>query len=102
MIIHTHEGSLVNPVEYFEELPLFPEWVKQIKLIFTWTVKDILMEENKSTQESLIPEKFIQSKRYPSYRMKLLTSEICDCDRMGEANQANLYLDCEGYPNGRK
>ena len=80
MIIHTHEGSLENPVEYFEELPLFPEWVKQIKLLFTWTVKDIIMEENRSIQESLITGKFIQSKRYPSYLMKLLTSEICDCD----------------------
>jgi hypothetical protein len=86
MIIHTHEGSLENPVEYFEELPLFPEWVKQIKLIFTWTVKDILMEENKSTQESLITGKFIQSKRYPNYRMKLLTSEICDCDSGSHLN----------------
>ena len=80
MIIHTHEGLLENPVEYFEDLPLFPEWVKEIKLLFTWNVKEIIMEENRSMQESLIKGKFIHSKRYPSYLMKLINSEICDCD----------------------
>ena len=80
MIIHTHEGLLENPVDYFEDLPLFPEWVKKIKLLFTWNVKEIIMEENRLMQESLITGKFIQSKRYPSYHMKLLDSEMCDCD----------------------
>ena len=36
MIIQIYEGSLDNPVEYFEKLPLYPEWIKQSKLLFTW------------------------------------------------------------------
>ena len=80
MIILTHEGSLENPVEYFEELPLYPDWVKQTKLLFTWTVKGIMMEENELTQKSLIRAQFIQSKRYPGYIMNLAYSAICSCD----------------------
>ena len=80
MIIQIYEGSLDNPVEYFEKLPLYPEWIKQSKLLFTWTVKDILMEENKLIQKSLIRAEFIQSKRYPSYLMNLANAPICSCD----------------------
>ena len=80
MIVHTHEGSLDEPVEYFEESPLYPAWVLKSKLLFTWTVKNILMEENKSIQKSLIRGEFIQSKRYPSYLMNLSNYWICDCD----------------------
>ena len=80
MVILTREGSLANPVEYFEELPLYPEWVKKSKLLFTWSVKSILMEEDRSINKSLIRAEFVQSKRYPSYLMNLVNSEICDCD----------------------
>ena len=29
MIIITYEKMLVNPVEYFEELSLYPEWIEK-------------------------------------------------------------------------
>ena len=45
MVIHTKDGLLENPVEYFEELPLYPGWVTKGKLLFTFSVKDILNEE---------------------------------------------------------
>lgn len=80
MIILTHEGSLVNPVEYFEELPLYPEWVRKSKLLFTWNARSILKEENRSIQEALIRSNFIPSNRYPNYLMNLANSEICSCD----------------------
>ena len=44
------------------------------------TVKNILLEEDGSRQKSLIKGEFIQSKKYPSYLMNLVHSEICDCD----------------------
>ena len=39
IIIITYENMLENPVEYFEELPLYPEWVENSKLLFTWSAK---------------------------------------------------------------
>ena len=45
---------LVNPVEYFEELPLYPEWIENSKLLFTWSAKKILEEDDKELQKSLI------------------------------------------------
>ena len=38
------------------------------------------MEEDRSINKSLIRAEFVQSKRYPSYLMNLVNSEICDCD----------------------
>jgi hypothetical protein len=32
MIIHTNEGAKENPMEFFEEIPIFPEWVQEVKL----------------------------------------------------------------------
>ena len=80
MIINTHEGSLENPAEYLEDLTLYPEWVKECKLLFTWSIKKILEEEDKSLQNAMIKAEFIQSKRYPGYLINLVHSEICDCD----------------------
>ena len=71
---------LENPVEYFEELPLYPEWVENSKLLFTWSAKKILEEDDKEVQESLIRAQFIQSERFPGYYMNLAESSICDCD----------------------
>ena len=47
MIIITYEKMLVNPVEYFEELALYPEWIEKSKLLFTWSAKKILEEDDK-------------------------------------------------------
>ena len=47
IIIITYENMLENPVEYFEELPLYPEWVENSKLLFTWSAKKILEEDDK-------------------------------------------------------
>lgn len=80
MVIHTHEGLLENPVEYFEELPLYPKWITKSKLLFTLTVKDILMEESKLVQKSLISAEFMYSKNHPNYFMNLANSNICSCD----------------------
>ena len=80
MIIHTNEGAIENPMEFFEEIPIFPEWVQEVKLLFTWSVKSILEEERKSIQKSLIQADYIQSKKYPSYIMNLPQSNICNCD----------------------
>ena len=85
MVIHTYEGTIENPVEYFEELPLFPEWVNETKLLFSWSVKSIMEEEDKEIQEALLQEHFVQSKRYPGYFFNLENSRICDCENFLDA-----------------
>ena len=79
MIIHTHEGVIANPIQYFEESAIYPSWVEEVKLLFTWSVKSVLEETNKSRQKSLIQADFIQSQLYPSYIMSLPISSICNC-----------------------
>ena len=85
MVIHTYEGTIENPVEYFEELPLFPEWVNESKLLFSWSVKSIMEEEDKEIQEALLQAHFVQSKRYPGYFFNLENSRICDCENCLDA-----------------
>ena len=80
LVVYTYENSIKNPDEYFEELPLFPEWVEKVKLLFTWSVKNIMEEEDKVVQEAIIRGHFVRSKRYPDYLMNFATSQICDCD----------------------
>ena len=100
MVIHTHEGLVENPVDYFEKLPLYPVWVKESKLLFTWSLKDILMEENKLVQKSLIQAEFIQSKIHPSYFMNLSNSKICGCDCCFPSNPCAINEDHTKPVNG--
>ena len=83
MIIYTHEGSVQNHEEFFENLSMHAACIKDSKLLFTWTIQDILMEEGKKVQKSLIEGDFIQSKIHPNYVMNLTYSELCDCDCCG-------------------
>ena len=76
MIIQTHEGALDSSVEFFEQIPIFPDWIKEIKLLFTWSMKSILKEKNQYLQKSLIRGDYIQSQKYPSYIMNLEQSHI--------------------------
>ena len=79
MIIYTHEGSVPNNVDFFESLSMHAPCIKESKLLFTWTIQDILMEEDKQLQKSLVEGDFIQSKIHPNYVMNLTYSELCDC-----------------------
>ena len=93
VVIHTHEGVLEEPTEFFEDLSIFPEWVTESKLLFTWSVKSILEEKHKPVQKSLIEGDFIQSKKYPSYLMCPILSNLCDCDccPRGDIGAINEY-----------
>ena len=101
MVIHTYEGLIEDPVEYFEKLPLYPAWTKESKLLFTWSVKDILMEENKLVQKPLIKAEFIQSKIHPSYYMNLANSNICDCECCFDAHPCDINQSNIKPVNGR-
>ena len=79
MVIHTPEGALEEAAEFFEDLPIFPEWVTESKLLFTWSVKSILEEKQEPVKKSLIKGDFIQSKKYPSYSMNPILANLCEC-----------------------
>ena len=81
MIIYTHEGAVQNNVDFFESLSMHAPCIKDSKLLFTWTIQDILMEEDNQLQKSLIEGHFIQSKIHPNYVMNLTNSELCDCGK---------------------
>lgn len=80
MVVTTYENSIEDPIAYFEKLPLFPDWVEEKKLLFTWSAKKIMEEEDSDRQEAIIREHFIESKNHPGYFMKLDTASICDCN----------------------
>ena len=89
MVILTHEGSIEDLHEYFEELTIYPGWVENPKLLFTWSAKIILEEEDKAHQKALIQGHFIESKRHPGYFMNLSNFKIC-CSAI--SNQCSLPM----------